>query len=791
MRELPFQRPEALLAHDGFVRALARRLILDAHDAEDVAQQTWVAALEHPADPGRPLRRWLAAVTRNFALRVRRDRGRWHRLQQALPRPAGAPSTEEVILREALRRQVVDAVLGLAEPYRSAILLRFYEDLPPREMARRLQVPVETAKTHVKRGLLQLRQRLDREHGGDRSSWCEALMPIAGSTTAAGGLAAILGGIVAMDLKLKIALGACFVLAAGVAIRHVATANGSSPAGAVSTPEAGMTTSAVLNAMAGAAASPVRPLVRAEAAAKPQDGDASATGSLIVHVTWKDGTPAADMGAFITPKSTAKDYDSFPLMATTDAEGTFRMDDLPVGEVEVLIPYSCGTASGAIQAGSVTELAILMRSPLITVEGLVVDGSDRPVGGAGIWISWDYFKPAVLAGHAAGDGSFRLRDVAGYSVGARAAGYAPSYLHRLAASAGTTVWLKLVLPGPGGTLEGQVLDPNGAPVENAIVIVESRFGTSTKLDEKGEILRSVVRFSVASDVEGRFRFEGLPPAYATVLAWRPGFAPASTSAAVVARETSRTTLVLGKGALLTGRVSDAGGGGIAECRVSVQSPQVMVFTTLVSGEDGSFRLEDVAPGKITLRVYGGSHGTASTTLEVAPGGHAHWDAVLTRGLELVGTLKDIYGYPLTGWMIRGLASTHTASDRTDAWGRFLLANCVEEDYTIRVSEPGGEAACLVLEGVRPGNEELTITIPNEAYSTAFIEGTILGPGGAAEPNAAAVVRALAGGEWNPPRRQFAVAATHRRGFGRVRGARLLAAANTRRLMAAVLSKGRS
>ena len=40
------------------------------------------------------------------------------------------------------------------------MLLRFWEDLPPREIAKRMQAPVETVRTRIKRGLQELRGSL-------------------------------------------------------------------------------------------------------------------------------------------------------------------------------------------------------------------------------------------------------------------------------------------------------------------------------------------------------------------------------------------------------------------------------------------------------------------------------------------------------------------------------------------------------------------------------------------------------------------------------------------------------
>jgi hypothetical protein len=73
---------------------------------------------------------------------------------------------------------VVKAVLELDEPYRSTVLLRYYEDLPPRDIAKAMKIPVETVRTRLKRSLALLRAGLDAEHRG--RSWCLALAPVAG-----------------------------------------------------------------------------------------------------------------------------------------------------------------------------------------------------------------------------------------------------------------------------------------------------------------------------------------------------------------------------------------------------------------------------------------------------------------------------------------------------------------------------------------------------------------------------------------------------------------------------------
>ena len=129
--------PELLLEHADFVRTLCRRLVFDEDAAKDVAQETWLSALKHPPRADRPVRAWLSKVARNHVLQSRRAAQRRVAREQAQVRDAGVPSTADIVERESARRSVVAAVVALGEPYRSTILLRYYEDLPPREVARR------------------------------------------------------------------------------------------------------------------------------------------------------------------------------------------------------------------------------------------------------------------------------------------------------------------------------------------------------------------------------------------------------------------------------------------------------------------------------------------------------------------------------------------------------------------------------------------------------------------------------------------------------------------------------
>ncbi len=181
MDDLPQSLPatDLLLEHSEFLAALSARLVSSGADAEDLLQETWLSALRHPPADAGAVRAWLAKVVRNHARQQHRSRRRRAAREQWVARDEGLPSTDDIVARENARRAVVDSLSELAEPYRSTLLLRFYEDLPPRDVAARLGVPVETVRTRLKRGLALLRENLDRRNGGDRSAWTSALLPLA------------------------------------------------------------------------------------------------------------------------------------------------------------------------------------------------------------------------------------------------------------------------------------------------------------------------------------------------------------------------------------------------------------------------------------------------------------------------------------------------------------------------------------------------------------------------------------------------------------------------------------
>jgi len=161
------QPPEALrlLENRAWVRALARRLLADENDVDDVEQETWAAALRSGPDEPRALRAWLGVVASRFALQRLRRRTRRARLEESVAGPERVERSPADVLAEAdAHGHVVAAVLALEEPYRTTVLLRYFEGLAIADVARKMDVPLETVRTRLRRAHERLRESLEDEN---------------------------------------------------------------------------------------------------------------------------------------------------------------------------------------------------------------------------------------------------------------------------------------------------------------------------------------------------------------------------------------------------------------------------------------------------------------------------------------------------------------------------------------------------------------------------------------------------------------------------------------------------
>ena len=163
--------------HQAKVCGLARAIVCDTSLAEDVAQEAFLRAWRHaPAYDARKgtVTTWLLTITRNLAVdavRMRRsqpvDPDVLASLDLAATGPDGSPAAMAEVQVEMARVRM--ALAGLNEGQRRALLLAAVCGRTAKEISETEGIPLGTAKTRVRSGLLKVRDMLNpqREGGGE------------------------------------------------------------------------------------------------------------------------------------------------------------------------------------------------------------------------------------------------------------------------------------------------------------------------------------------------------------------------------------------------------------------------------------------------------------------------------------------------------------------------------------------------------------------------------------------------------------------------------------------------
>ncbi len=157
---------EAYRRWSALIHTLGLRALRDHADADDVTQQVFVNAWRGRGgfDPDRgTLPGWLVGITR----RVIADTAARHARQRRDVAAVGA-TIEEAAPAEtaelAERLVVADELARLGEPQRTILALAFWEDMTHPQISEHLDLPLGTVKSHIRRSLLRLRERLEVDH---------------------------------------------------------------------------------------------------------------------------------------------------------------------------------------------------------------------------------------------------------------------------------------------------------------------------------------------------------------------------------------------------------------------------------------------------------------------------------------------------------------------------------------------------------------------------------------------------------------------------------------------------
>ena len=750
---------DELLQHAGWLRGLARSLVADRAGADDLVQQTWVAALEHGPEGGG--RAWLGRVLRNeLKQRFRRERRRGER-EQRVARREELPPASELAERLEMQRTLAALVAELRSPYRETVLLRFYEGLSAAEIARHKGIPGATVRSHLQRGLAELRRKLDQRHAGNRKAWSALLVPWIdprpeGALAMGATLTTVAQGGLSMTLATK--LGAALVVIALGALGYRMTQSETK----ITQPLSALAAEPATTKDSEPAPTPPSQSTREELAERSVikqragQGIALVTESLTplrtvaTRVLDADRLPLADARLTIV----ALGSESRP----SGSDGWARLE-LPPGvegrlecEIECVgfIPRTLSFSAELHSAESEIQLGPVVLQRTGEVHGIVVDELGQGVAGAAVLLSPisprpldlellrrlgpDRFDGVIMLSTNA-DGRFAAQGVAQEDL--RIWATTREYLWS------TTRWLEhrphgvrleLERAAPDELVRGLVLDPEGRAVE----------GSSIRVSYRGPRLYRT-RWA-RSDEYGRFEVLAVPTARTDLRAkdpedrWSDAIPDERQDASEVVLRFRKTRVVP---IHVYGPLEGRGGpnqtaGPIAEATVRAiarfeRDTQAIGRATTSESEPGAYLLREPAeafsltvqaegyadletsrfasgelpaPYVVTLEKLAQLHGRVTVDGAGVPGARVQ----LARNITRVGSaFQTIHhrGFP-TEW-----DPYADFTVRTDSDGKFSFAPQTPGDYAVRAELEGYAPAEVRFEGYDPqvgtGGLELELT----------------------------------------------------------------------------------
>lgn len=151
---------ELVRKHQSMVFSLARAFLRDRETAEELAQDVFLSLYQNlgAIESAAHLKFWLRKVAGHRCIDYARKRRMPLVSVEEAPEPFSIFDMPDSLMRAALRR----IVATLPEKPRLVVTLRYQEDLDPNEISQILDMPVNTVKSHLRRSLTILREKVGR-----------------------------------------------------------------------------------------------------------------------------------------------------------------------------------------------------------------------------------------------------------------------------------------------------------------------------------------------------------------------------------------------------------------------------------------------------------------------------------------------------------------------------------------------------------------------------------------------------------------------------------------------------
>jgi len=659
---------EIVARHSAMVYGTCRRVLGNASDAEDVAQECFIELARPGTTIKRSLGGWLhrAAVHRSLN-RIKAEKRRKRREARFAARTGDRGEMEW----DDVQAFIDEAIAALPDKLREPVVYRFLEGQTYEAIARNLRISPSTVQYRVNKGLEDIRTFLKRR----------------GVPVATVSLTAMLGANLSAEAApatLTAALGK-LAIASKVSAGTIGTAaTGAALGGALIMKKALVGVVVVAAGVAGLWA--------------------------VTQRQQPEPVEVAPEIAVAQVEEPSPEPETLALEAAGPMPETSAQDEPTVSEN---VPKT--KSAGAVEGGAIT--------------GRVFD-ADTGKGIAGVVLEAELAsadehvkssEPTNTSGY------YRFKGLAGgeYGVGH---GTLEGYRNP-ASSLRSILGTAQVVLDPTGIVEGVdfalrreallagiVVDVNGQPVEGAEVALaeDEVFGGGTHTQ---------------SDADGSFSFHGLPPVDDLCIQARKADTLVSASQTILLPEEGVTDLVLflGPPSTISGTVVD--GHGLALKDIEVWSQPVpggsLGGPHTVSDIAGRYTLAGLAPGmhELTTRKagsFGGAEGTG--TLVELDAGDRITDLILVydQALTISGHIMDTDGIPVVDATVVAMCIGGAQPAKTDEQGRYQVADLADGIYDLEVMAKGYRDARR--NGVRAGADGVDFAMDSGDFA---ISGRVL------------------------------------------------------------------
>jgi hypothetical protein len=424
-----------------------------------------------------------------------------------------------------------------------------------------------------------------------------------------------------------------------------------------------------------------------------------AGGTISGVVEYEGGGPAPGANVHARPKPASKEDVRGARGGTADLSGRFELKGLSPGEYSVMASLPDLLAQVEAAPGA-TGLRLVLK-PFHSIRGVVIDDRGRPVTQGAI---------VALVGERKQTGSIGTGgrfQVSGLEPGSYVLEVSPGnrnpwqpslrFETTRTAPFPTGTEDAVVVVSSGASLRGRVVGPGGRPVPGAGVVA-----IPLRVDPKdvGKAMQAVHPRAIAS-AKGEFVIEGLFGEEVELLAWAPGYQPATAPAPP---GSANVQVTLSEGEVIEGRILRPDGTPFQGQYVSVypsdapmqaklqdwqtrggQSWNAVGGWRLLSAQTdggGAFRLRGLPAGAYDLNLQAGDAVAPPTRLQTGGGSVT---VRLEQGFAVTGRVTDRRGQPVPPeivWISANSGGRWVGSTRPDATGRFELRGVPAGPVTI-------------------------------------------------------------------------------------------------------------